>query len=278
MLSQEATMLEQRVALTTDQEAQFDTLGYLVIPEFLSQAEVAHYTDVFMDVYRREWGQADFDPQFAHERPGASGVRHQIIPFFAKDERFLELFDHPKINDVIEQVLGEDCLAMTPGEGFVAASDSIWHTDSRAPDGFTSAKMAFYLDSVDAGTGCLNIIPGSHHSDYNAQIRTVLEGGAWGGVSSPHIPMSQPLPSRPGDMILFNHRLWHSSFGGKVGRRSIMINYCQNLTERWHSTWMAGLLYGSTKSWGSPLFPDMLLNGAGERRRRKLEKLMEFGL
>ncbi len=179
---------------------------------------------------------------------------------------------------MVEHLLGDDCLAMTPGEGFVAASDSIWHTDSRAPAGFTSIKLAFYLDPVDAASGCLNVIPGSHHADYSAQIRTALQSGAWGGVSAPAIPMCQPLPSQPGDLIIFNHRLWHSSFGGKVGRRSIMINYCQNLTEPWHATWMAGLLHGSATAWGSPLFPEVLLTGADERRRRKLERLMAFGL
>jgi ectoine hydroxylase-related dioxygenase (phytanoyl-CoA dioxygenase family) len=271
-------MVTQAVALTTDQKAHFDTLGFLVIREFLRPEEVAHYTGVFMDVYRREWGQEDFDAAFARQRPGASGVRHQIIPFFAKDERFLALFDHPKINDTIEQLIGEDCLAMTPGEGFVAASDSIWHTDSRAPEPFTSVKMALYLDPVDADTGCLNVIPGSHHADYSARIRRALEGGAWGGVASPNIPMAHPLPSRPGDLIVFNHRTWHSAFGGKVGRRSIMINYCQALTERWHPTWVAGMLQGSAQAWGGPLFPEILLKGADERRRRKLERLMQFGL
>jgi len=271
-------MLAQGLTLTVDQKAHFDAFGYLAVPDVLSSGEMAHYTETFMDVYRREWGQEDFDPRFAQSRPGASGVRHQIIPFFAKDERFLPLFDHPALNDVVEQLLGEDCLAMTPGEGFVAASDSVWHTDSRAPEPFQSLKVAFYLDQVDAGAGCLNVIPGSCHADYSARIRAALEGGAWGGVKSPDVPMSTPLPSKPGDMLVFNHRTWHSSFGGWPGRRSIMVNYCQNFTERWHSTWVGGQLVGSVKSWGSPLFPEVLLKGATDRRRRKLEKLMEFGL
>lgn len=270
-------MLAQEFRLTTDQKAHFDTLGYLVIPKFLSQSEIARYADVFMDVYRREWGQDDFDPKFAIQRAGASGVRHQIIPFFAKDERFLELMDHPKLNDVVEQLLGEDCLIMTAGEGFVAATDSIWHTDSRAPEGFTSLKVAFYLDEVGAGAGCLNVIPGSHHEDYSVQIRQSLEGGAWGGVSSPDVPVSQPLPSQPGDMIVFNHRTWHSAFGGRPGRRSIMANYFQNPTERWHSTWINGLLHSSTRSWTDRLFPEELLKGADERRIRKMQKLIDMG-
>src|SRR5262249_19305354 len=114
-------MLAQQATLTADQKAQFDTFGYLVIPDFLAPGALAAYTAAFMDVYRCEWRQEEFGPRFAIQRPGASGVRHQIVPFFARDERFLPLLDHPGLNDVIEQLLGEDCLLMTPGEGFVAA-------------------------------------------------------------------------------------------------------------------------------------------------------------
>ncbi|HEV8638123.1 MAG TPA: phytanoyl-CoA dioxygenase family protein [Chloroflexota bacterium] len=270
-------MLAQQVTLTADQKAHFDTFGYLVMPGFLSRTEIAHYTDAFMDVYRREWGQEEFDPKFAVQRPGASGVRHQIIPFFARDERFLPLLDHPGLNDLIEQLLGEDCLLMTPGEGFVAATDSIWHTDSRAPAGFTSLKVAFYLDPVGAGAGCLNVLPGSHQPDHSARIRQALEAGAWGGVASPDVPTATPLPSQPGDMIVFNHQTWHSSFGGKPGRRSIMINYFQHPTERWHANWITGLLHASTKSWADRLFPEEILKGASERRMRKIQKLLDMG-
>src|SRR5919109_3419916 len=63
---QEANVMEATaIRLTPDQKAHFDTLGYLFVPQALTEREVAQFTQVFMDVYRREWGQEEFDPKFA---------------------------------------------------------------------------------------------------------------------------------------------------------------------------------------------------------------------
>ncbi len=263
--------------LSEEQKAHFDTLGYLVLPGLLGAKEVELYTEVYEKVYHDVRGGADFSPAWAKQRPGASGIRQQLIPFFNMDERFLDLLDHPTLNDLVEDLLGEDCLLMAAGEGFAAATDSIWHTDSRAPAGFNSLKVGMYLDEVDADTGCLNVIPASCHPDYNAAIRMALDSGMFGGVKNQDIPMRKPLPSKPGDVIVFNHRTYHSSFGGKMGRRAIMCNWCQSPTEGWHTTWILGQLTQARKEWGV-VYGERVIATAGERRKKKLERVLAMGL
>ena len=124
-----------------------------------------------------------------------------------------------------------------------------------------SVKVAFYLDSVGKETGCLHVIPGSHRSPFHEQLWSLhvdiptcvselesvrpklLEmweqatGDAEGGerlLSDPKVNHfglkprevpSFPIESQPGDAVFFSHRMWHSSFGGRVGRRMFSLNF-----------------------------------------------------
>ncbi len=262
--------------LTPEQKAHFDTLGYIVLRGVFTPQEVEYFTAAYETAFHELRGGEDFSPKWAKQRPGASGIRQQYIPFCNLDDRLLEFLDHPNMMDLVEDLLGEDAILTTAGEGFAAATDSIWHTDSRAPEGFISLKVATYFDEVDVDTGCLNIIPGGHHHDYTAEIRKALESGMWGGVKNPDIPMRRPLPSKPGDVIVFNHKMWHSSFGGQVGRRAIMMNWAQQPTERWHNTYLVGHMAGIMKQWGA-LYGERVIETAGERRMRKLKTALELG-
>ena len=44
------------------------------------------------------------------------------------------------------------------------------------------------------------------------------------GMAPRDIP-SYPIESEPGDAVFFSHQMWHSSFGGKVGRRMFTLNF-----------------------------------------------------
>ena len=124
-----------------------------------------------------------------------------------------------------------------------------------------SIKVAFYLDPVGEDTGCLRVIPGAHRSPYHEQfwslhmnvpdtvsgfesVRPKLlemweqatgdpESGErflsdpdmnHFGMAPRDIP-SYPIESEPGDAVFFSHQMWHSSFGGKVGRRMFTLNF-----------------------------------------------------
>ena len=44
------------------------------------------------------------------------------------------------------------------------------------------------------------------------------------GVGASELP-AVPLESQPGDVVFFNQRLWHASFGGRAGRRMFTVSY-----------------------------------------------------
>ena len=124
-----------------------------------------------------------------------------------------------------------------------------------------SIKVAFYLDPVGKDTGCLRVIPGAHRSPFHEQFWSLHMGvpdtvsgfesvrpkllemweQATGdpesgerflsdpdmnhfGMAPRDIP-SYPIESEPGDAVFFSHQMWHSSFGGKVGRRMFTLNF-----------------------------------------------------
>jgi len=124
-----------------------------------------------------------------------------------------------------------------------------------------SIKVAFYLDSVGKDSGCLRMIPGAHRNPYHDQLWSLHKNipsnaarfedvgprllGMWeretgsreGGeqlLSDPKVNHfgleprdvpSYPIESEPGDAVFFSHQMWHSTFGGKAGRRMFTLNF-----------------------------------------------------
>ena len=44
------------------------------------------------------------------------------------------------------------------------------------------------------------------------------------GLEPSEVP-SYAIESEPGDAVFFSHQMWHSSFGGKAGRRMFTLNF-----------------------------------------------------
>lgn len=127
----------------------------------------------------------------------------------------------------MEQLLGPDFVWQT-SDGNLYVGDTPWQPDaSRA-----MIKMVFYLDPVDADSGCIRVIPGSHRSALHERLDDIHEEGADEayGVTPDEVP-AVPLESEPGDIVYFNQGLWHASFGGGIGRRMFTLNYHREPTE-----------------------------------------------
>jgi hypothetical protein len=74
-----------------------------------------------------------------------------------------------------------------------------WHRDSDL--GLGSVGFAFYLEDLEGETGALCVVPGSHRGE-----RDTFEDGI-------------AVLTRPGDAILFDEGLYHSSAGGGLRRQ-----------------------------------------------------------
>ena len=136
--------------------------------------------------------------------------------------------------------------------------------------------MAFYLDKVDATSGALRVIPGSHRMEdrFSQELRDkASKSREYFDIHGADIP-AQVLDIIPGDVLLFNHNLMHSSWGGSNRRRMFTMNVCerypnQALDElkeiiRTHSGYIGDRNYGP-----------LMMETAGANRMKHLQQIMD---
>ena len=250
--------------LTKQQKAHFETFGFLVFKGLYTPDEVVKISAEADSIFEEDRGGQPFD-----------GAGRPAVLRFVERRSFLSTMPiDDRIYEPIEDLLGPR-FYWIGGDGNLYVGDTHWHSDSSAQDhefDFDRIKVALYIDPVGRDTGCLRVIPGSHRMHLHQQLEPLRHlrraqrdvGGkkpmskeqqrATGVVSefddtpfgeeSPDLPCFA-LESEPGDVVFFNHRLWHSSFGGKTGRRMFTLNYAQKPESEQHIS-MARQNYQST--------------------------------
>jgi hypothetical protein len=188
----------------------FSTFGYLTFPGLLVDdlAEIA----------------TEFDGVLASRAPRPDGSR-LIAPFLDQSERLCELLDDPRIVEIASALCGSDFNYLS-SDGRAASGDTWWHPDHLylCDSGAPFIKIAAYLDPVYKDTGSLRVIPGSHLL-HPAEWKLHLNGHRPEevfGISGGEVP-AVALESEPGDVIVFDARLVHASFGGGDARRMLGI-------------------------------------------------------
>ena len=205
--------------LTEREINRFRTFGYLAFPGHFAD-EIGDITDAFEKVWADHGGGHD-------GRPHDHKHRSALVPFIDQHEYLCSLIDDPRIEGVVASLLGDDW-NYSGSDGNFYVGDTQWHSDAYLDKKYTSIKIAFYLDPVNKDSGCLRVIPGSHHFGdafagelHRAAPRSAESDpeGAW-GLTGADVP-AVPLESEPGDMVLFNHGVKHSSFGGGTRRTDV---------------------------------------------------------
>src|SRR5689334_13008664 len=145
--------------LTPQQKAQMDLFGFLVFPGLMND--------------RIDGIIESFEATFAEYGGGHFGKAHDgtkrscILPFIDQTDNLSSLLDDPRVDGIFTSLLGED-YNYIGSDGNFYVGDSGWHSDtdwrgmSRGQPPRLFYKMAFYLDPVNASTGALRVIPGSH--------------------------------------------------------------------------------------------------------------------
>ena len=150
-------------------------------------------------------------------------------------ERLCNLIDDERIVGICNGVLGAN-FNYASGDGNYYSGDTGWHSDGNWGQLF-SVKIAFYLDDLTCDTGCLRIIPGSHHPNHfvRAEGIDLSRSMELFGVEPCDVPGNLALETTPGDLVIFNHDLYHASFGGDQRRRMFTMNLtrpCTNDTDQ----------------------------------------------
>ena len=85
---------------------------------------------------------------------------------------------------------------------------------------------------MTADSGCLRVIPGSQDPDHFVRRGKVNpnESQELFGVPPNEFPGNVALESEPGDVVIFNHDLYHASFGGSTRRRMFTMNCTRHAT------------------------------------------------
>ena len=147
--------------LTPGQIAHFEAFGFLVLRDLFSDAEVSAIQRDFDEV----WDEAAGGEPWSGER----GESHQ--PFIERRPTLAKLAVDDRVLGAVEQLLGPNVVwGGSAGARYVG--DSGWHADDfdDLMGTYPVIKVVMYLEPVNEHTGCLRIIPGSHHRAYNESL------------------------------------------------------------------------------------------------------------
>ena len=140
---------------------QLEENGYLVLPDFLSPAEVDRFTTRIEEIFAEERDHAG--AEFKQE-PGARRLANMVD----KDEMFAKVIETPEILESMEAVLGPDfklsSLNIRSANPYGNSGQPL-HVDSGAlPDerGNSVCNSVWMLDDFTEDNGALRVVPGSH--------------------------------------------------------------------------------------------------------------------
>ena len=253
--------------LAPEQKAHFDVFGFLIFRQAFTPKEIdktASEAEIIWEDRRNKnssQNEGISSDEFVELRPTLTNL--------LVDDR---------IHGTIEGLLGPDFI-FAGSEGQVTSHRYHgWHTDRPGDEeelSYLRIKVMIYLDPLDKGSGCLRVIPGSHQLPLHQEIEPEehhqhAETVKPFDVTGSDMPCF-PLECRPGDVIFFNHSLWHGMFNGTKGRRYIALKFAARpLTDKQ----LASLHY-YTKHMFEPA--DNLLKSDNPIIRRMVEDLPRLG-
>ena len=257
------------MGLTPQQLGFFDTFGYLKFPGLFSK-EIHTITSAFEQVWSKHGGGH-------HGKEHDRKQRSALVPFIDQDEYLCTLLDEPRIERAIASILGDD-FNYHGSDGNFYVGDTRWHSDGydKHPH-YTSIKIAFYLDPVTRNTGCLRVIPGSHklHDGFSEALQKVTYSSettikeSW-GIPGNEVP-SVALESIPGDVVMFNHRIKHSSWGGSDRRRMFTMNFQERFAKE-HIEELREDIAGGARFWLDEPYGKIMVKTASKARMIRLEQ------
>lgn len=258
--------------LTTAQIRFFKTFGFLQFRGLFAD-DIGEITDTFEAVFGGRGGGH-------HGRPHDYKQRSSIVPFIDRHPYLCALLDDARIEWLASSILGTD-FNYSNSDGNFYVGDTAWHSDIGRASNYQTMKVAFYLDEVMRETGCLRVIPGSHaREDVFAQTLDEMMPSMKEfqteealGVHGRDVP-SFALESNPGDLVVFDRRIKHASFGGGSRRRM----FTMVLEQRYADEDLPELrrkIGTLSRWWMDRAYGDTMIETAGTGRMVHLEQRLE---
>lgn len=199
--------------MLTDQEISFfNTFGFLVMKKVFGDEELHKMDLEFAEAMERGYRHMPFD----------GTRRHWLTMMDADTPFFASLMEDERLAVVAEQLYGDDVIGLgCDANRYVG--DTKWHPDTLSIHQY-GVKFAFYLDAVDANSGALRVVPGSHRNPLHDDLHLARKEERLPITEVPaHVCISNPA-----DVVAFDLRLWHASWGGSDDRRMCTVVYYNN--------------------------------------------------
>ena len=193
------------------------------------------------------------------------------MPFVDQSEYLSSLLDDPRVDGIFQGLMGKD-YNYIGSDGNFYVGDTNWHSDTdwsgvmRGKPPRVYYKMAIYLDHVTRESGALRVIPGSHRwGDMFAESveRSVRKAPEVLGISGAEVP-AIALESLPGDVVVFNQNLKHSSWGGGKRRRMFTLNTTARFADA-DLPYLRNEVTGFARFWVDSVYGPAMVKGPGSR-------------
>jgi ectoine hydroxylase-related dioxygenase (phytanoyl-CoA dioxygenase family) len=181
--------------------SEFRERGYVVLRGLLSSRDIQRLRDEVDAALRSAFG-ADYGRNTRTEELGEGEIAAEgnFLPLMA-DRSPLSMAlvaDDPRLLPAADALLGGEAVPVSPALATCMVSDTPWHNDPGTGERWV--RFNAYLDPVDAATGALQIA-----------VRSQDHRGVAFDASDADVDVVQ---TEPGDVIAFDPRAFHASFGG----------------------------------------------------------------
>ncbi|AWT59210.1 MAG: hypothetical protein DF168_00391 [Candidatus Moanabacter tarae] len=256
--------------LNPDQIAHFETFGFLHFPNCFPSEEFKSILKVAEELWTRKVGH----------KPNIEEDIH-LDSFLESDPRLMRLIHDDRIYEPVHGLLGDGFIwsGSEGNHGFPKDNTSHhWHADRAGEKelGYIRIKIMLYTEPMRKEQGALRVIPGSHrlplHRDLMSfQRRHSEKNPSFYGMSGDQVPC-YAIESEPGDMLIFNHSLFHGVYGKQGLRRYIALKFAACPT--------CDANFASLQYWSPYAFEpnEVLIQSEQPRIRNMVEGLKEMGI
>ena len=223
----------------SEQQAFYETNGYVVVKGLFSEEEATYYREHFMAL--RAEGVKPGDMTSETQKDGDPLKQFpRMIHMHRWDEASRRWLLDPRLNDCLTAFLETAPVAVQTMLYFkpAGARGQALHQDNMflraSPGTCMAAWMA--LDAIDEENGCMQVVPGSHRwpllcttqADTNASFTDIT-------VPIPEGMEAVPVVMEAGDVMFFNGSLVHGSFPNVSKdrfRRALIGHYVEDRAEQ----------------------------------------------
>jgi ectoine hydroxylase-related dioxygenase (phytanoyl-CoA dioxygenase family) len=267
------------VTWTSTQRSHFDLFGFVVLRALLTTSEIEQLG-----------AEVDGALRDAFAESYASNTRHEVVADgdVAAEGNFLPLMadraplsqalvvDDPRLSGIADDLLGDFTVA-SPALATCLVSDTPWHNDGGL--GSRWLRLNAYLQPATHSTGALRVVPGSQDGATSDRIARHL--GIAGERGDPDALPGVALETMPGDLIVFDPRIHHGSWGGSTRLRWSVDYLSMPPADDAEAMARTSSLVADLSDWPStPEFPTWAewVAHPSERRREAARKLRTLGM